>query len=113
MKKELASKSAFFTPRVVTSLAFCAICVLVALLAFSLYSGGYAFAENPDASNNHGMAMSGIGFRTTTASVHSQPGSGKNPTAEKYNTLCLPQHPAVAYLCLVRLPCLMAIGTFT
>ncbi len=50
MKKELASKSAFFTPRVVISLAFCAISVLVALLAFSLYSGGYAFAENPDAS---------------------------------------------------------------
>ena len=70
-------------------------------------------AENPDASNNHGIAMSGIGFRTTTASVHSQAGSGKNPIAEKYNTLCLPQHPAVAYLFLVRLPCHMAIGTFT
>ena len=54
-------------------------------------------AENPDASNNQGIAMR----------------SGKNPIAEKYNTLCLPQHPAVAYLCLVRLPCLMAIGTFT
>ena len=25
-------------------------------------------AENHDASNNHGIAMSGIGFRTTTAS---------------------------------------------
>ena len=58
MKKKLASKSAFFTPRVVISLAFCAIGVLVALLAFSLYSGGYAFAENPDASNNHGIASS-------------------------------------------------------
>ncbi|MEP7014506.1 MAG: hypothetical protein ABI925_03620, partial [Verrucomicrobiota bacterium] len=70
MKKEPASKSAFFTPRVVISLAFCAIGVLVSLLAFSLYPGGYAFArvpvtENPDASNNHGIAMSGIGFRTT------------------------------------------------
>src|SRR5438874_4081601 len=40
-------------------------------------------AENPDASNNHGVAMSGIG-RTTTASVHSQARSGKNPIAEKY-----------------------------
>src|SRR5256885_5314365 len=89
MKKELASKSAFFTPRVVISLAFCAVSVLVALLAFSLYSGGYAFAENPDASNNHGIAMSGIGFRTTTASVHSQARSGKNPIAEKYNTLVM------------------------
>jgi len=31
--------------------------------------------ENPDASNNHGMAMSDI------ASVHSQARSGKNPIA--------------------------------
>ena len=46
-------------------------------------------AENPDASNNHGIAMSGIGFRTTTASVHSQAGSGKNPIAEKYDTLVM------------------------
>jgi len=50
MKKELASKSAFFTSCVVISLAFCAIGVLVALLAFSLYSGGYAFAQNPNRS---------------------------------------------------------------
>lgn len=87
MKKELASKSAFFTPRVVISLAFCAMCVLVALLAFSLYPAGSAFAKNPDASNNHGIAMSGI--RTTTASVHSQARSGKNPIAEKYDTLVM------------------------
>src|SRR5947199_2714513 len=46
-------------------------------------------AENPDASNNHGIAMSGVGFRTTTASVHSQARSGKNPIAEKYNTLVM------------------------
>src|SRR5438309_539234 len=46
-------------------------------------------AENTDASNNHGIAMSGIGFRTTTASVHSQARSGKNPIAEKYNTLVM------------------------
>src|SRR2546421_1968472 len=46
-------------------------------------------AENPDASNNHGIAMSGIWFRTTTASVHSQARSGKNPIAEKYNTLVM------------------------
>src|SRR6266853_2109706 len=46
-------------------------------------------AANPDASNNHGIAMSGIGFRTTTASVHSQARSGKNPIAEKYNTLVM------------------------
>src|SRR5436309_1937585 len=79
MKKEPASKSAFFTPRIVISLAFCAIGVLVSLLAFSLYPGGYAFArvpvaENSDASNNHGIARGGI---------------GKNPTAEKYDTLVM------------------------
>src|SRR5258708_37896883 len=73
MKKKLASKSAFFTRRVVISFAFCAVCVLVALLAFSLYSGGYAFAENPDASNNRGIAAK----------------SGKNPIAEKYDTLVM------------------------
>src|SRR5512133_2378731 len=44
-------------------------------------------AKNPDASNNHGIAMSGIGFRTTSASVHSQARSGKNPIADKYDTL--------------------------
>ncbi len=36
-------------------------------------------AENPDASNNH----------TTTASVHPQARSGKNPIAEKYDTLVM------------------------
>src|SRR5205807_7690190 len=44
-------------------------------------------AENPDASNNHGIAMTGI--RTTTASVHSQARSGNNPIAEKYDTLVM------------------------
>src|SRR5207302_10812584 len=44
-------------------------------------------AENPDASNDHGIAMSGIG--TPTASVHSQARSGKNPIAEKYDTLVM------------------------
>src|SRR5205823_4945708 len=36
-------------------------------------------AENPNASNNHG----------TTASVDSQASGGKNPIAEKYNTLVM------------------------
>src|SRR5947207_9794638 len=44
-------------------------------------------AENPDASNSHGIAMSGIGCRTTTASGPSQARSAKNPIAEKYDTL--------------------------
>src|SRR5689334_9996780 len=44
-------------------------------------------AENPDSSNNQAIAMSGIG--STTASVHSQAGSGKNPIAEKYDTLVM------------------------
>ncbi|PYJ39608.1 MAG: hypothetical protein DME84_01055, partial [Verrucomicrobia bacterium] len=37
-------------------------------------------AENPDASNNHGI---------TTASFDSQARSGKNPIAEKYDTLVM------------------------
>src|SRR5882762_7168632 len=45
--------------------------------------------ENPDPSNNHGIAMSGTGSRTPTASVHSQARSGKNPIAENYETLVM------------------------
>src|SRR5262245_2773574 len=37
-----------------------------------------------------GVALAaGIGFRTTTASVHSQPRSDKNPIPDKYNTLVM------------------------
>jgi hypothetical protein len=45
MKKKSASRSAFFNPRVLISFAFCAIGVLLALLAFALYPGGNAFAR--------------------------------------------------------------------
>ena len=45
MKKKPASKSAFFNPRVLISFAFCAIGVLLALLAFALYPGGNALAR--------------------------------------------------------------------
>src|SRR5882724_3177373 len=44
-------------------------------------------AENPDASNDHGIATSSSGFRTPMASVVSQAGSGT--IAEKYNTLVM------------------------
>src|SRR3981081_3909047 len=47
MKKKPASKSAFFTPRVLISFAFCAIGLLLALLAFALYPGGNALAKAP------------------------------------------------------------------
>src|ERR1700730_3109798 len=47
MKKKTASKSAFFTPRVLISLAFCATGVLLTLLAFALYPGGNALAQGP------------------------------------------------------------------
>src|SRR5438477_12950036 len=52
-------------------------------------SKSQSVAENPDASNNHGNAMSGSGFRPPTASVHPQASSGKNPIAEKYDTLVM------------------------
>src|SRR5919198_150535 len=46
-------------------------------------------AENPDVKNNHVIGRGGLGFRTTTASVHSQARSGKNQIAEKYDTLVM------------------------
>jgi hypothetical protein len=48
MKKKPASKSAFFNPRVLISFVFCAIGVLLALLAFALYPGGNALAQSPE-----------------------------------------------------------------
>src|SRR4030095_15055398 len=54
-------------------LAFFAIGVLVALLAFSLYWGGSAFAQVP----------------LQDQPSHSQVRSGKNPIAEKYDTLVM------------------------
>jgi len=47
MKKISTYRSAFLNPRILISFAFCALGVLVALLAFSLYSGGHAFAQVP------------------------------------------------------------------
>ena len=44
MKKNPANRSAFFNPRAI-SLAFCAACALLALIAFGLYPGGNAFAR--------------------------------------------------------------------
>src|SRR5206468_9126610 len=52
-------------------------------------SKSHIVAKNPDASNNQGIAMSGIGFGTATASVSPQARSGKNPIAEKYDTLVM------------------------
>ena len=49
MKKKPASKSAFFNPRVLIGLAFCSIGLLLALLAFALYPGGNALAEQNQA----------------------------------------------------------------
>ena len=46
MKKKPASRSAFFNPRFLISLALFACCVLVALLSFALSPGGNARAEN-------------------------------------------------------------------
>src|SRR5439155_17682518 len=53
MKKQPASKSAFFNPRLLIGLAFCSIGLLLALLAFALYPGGHALAqgERQDQSN--------------------------------------------------------------
>ena len=45
MKKKSASRSAFFNPRVLISLAFCAIGVFLALFAFAVYPGATAQAS--------------------------------------------------------------------
>src|SRR5436190_19883404 len=47
MNKNPTSKSAFFNPRVLIGLAFCAIGLLLALFAFALYPGGNALAQRP------------------------------------------------------------------
>jgi hypothetical protein len=44
MKKKSTSRSAFLNPRVLISCAFCAIGLLVSLLAFAFYPGGNALA---------------------------------------------------------------------
>src|SRR5450432_3002002 len=49
MKKKSASRSAFFNSRVI-SFVFCAICALLALLAFGLYPGGNALARQRQSS---------------------------------------------------------------
>lgn len=45
MKKKPTSQSAFFNRRILVSLAFCSIGILLALLAFALYPGGNALAQ--------------------------------------------------------------------
>src|SRR5450432_138407 len=47
MKKKGPFRSGFFHPRILLSLAFCAIGVLLALLAFALYPGATALAQGP------------------------------------------------------------------
>jgi hypothetical protein len=47
MKKQPASKSAFFNPGILIDLASCSIGLLLALLAFALYPGGNALAKGP------------------------------------------------------------------
>src|SRR5438552_9532651 len=44
-------------------------------------------AENTDASNNHAIAMNGVGLRTPTAPVNPQPRTGKNPIPKKTDSL--------------------------
>ena len=47
MKKKRPSRSGFFNPRILLSIAFCSIGVLLALLAFGLYPGATALAQGP------------------------------------------------------------------
>src|SRR5450631_1569361 len=55
MKKRSTYRSAFFNPRVLISFAFCAIGVLLALLAFAFYPGGNALAAPRPQQNQSGV----------------------------------------------------------
>jgi hypothetical protein len=46
MKKKPAAQSAFFNPRFLICFAICAIGAVIALLAFALYPGGNALAQD-------------------------------------------------------------------
>ena len=48
IKKTTASQSAFFNPRVVLGFILCSLCVLLALLGFSINSTSFALAAAPD-----------------------------------------------------------------
>lgn len=52
MKKNLASQSAFFNRRFLISFAFCSVGVLLALLAFALYPGANALAQQQNQSTS-------------------------------------------------------------
>src|SRR5207249_911407 len=83
-KSSARARPVFRAFGVVAAVTLAGVALGVALAAGPKYlsvrsSESQIVAENPDASNNHGIAMSGVGFRTTTASVHPQAGSGKNP----------------------------------
>ena len=91
-KSSARARSVFRAFGVVAAVTLAGVTLRVALAAGPEHlrsSKSQIVAENPDASNNHGIAMSGIALRTTTTSVHSRATSGKNPIAEKYNTLVM------------------------
>src|SRR5207249_8048803 len=47
MKKNPASKSGFFNPRLLFAFALCSVGVLLALLGLGVYPGASAFAQGP------------------------------------------------------------------
>src|SRR5881392_2126228 len=57
MKKKPASKSAFFNPRVLISLAFCFVGVLLALVTFALYPGGNVRAQGMQQNQTVGQGV--------------------------------------------------------
>src|SRR5437588_4485649 len=84
-KSSARARSVFRAFGVVATVTLAGVALRVALAADPEHpsvrsSKSQIVAKNPDASNNHG---------TTTAPVHSQARSGKNPIAEKYNTLVM------------------------
>src|SRR5439155_12187874 len=80
MNKKPTSKSAFFNPRVLIGLAFCSIGLLLALLAFALYPGGNALAQENSPDENDAPAV--IGTCDTAGPVEVEATAGTlGPTA--------------------------------
>ena len=66
MKKARSSRSGFFRPRIVVSLAFCSIGILLALLAFAVYPGA-TLAQVQPSSQDSNEVIKGV-------TMHGEPG---------------------------------------
>ena len=93
MKKKSAYRSAFFNPRVLISFAFCAIGVLLALLAFAFYPGGNALAAPRPQNHSAVLAVAQESATRLDGSLGGGPlGVSPTPTPTPATT-CTPPPP--------------------